>query len=133
MVYGTKGIISCSQPLATTAGLEILRKGGNAGLLYFSRCSGQGCIENMTQPMPLSQHPLLLMSRSPDLVGSEGLLAQTSILIVFNSLHSDAFCLFYDAATKTVKPVKALNGSGRSPAKLTQGHARSRAWPRTYP
>jgi gamma-glutamyltranspeptidase / glutathione hydrolase len=30
-VYGTKGIVSSSQPLATAAGLEILRKGGNAG------------------------------------------------------------------------------------------------------
>lgn len=31
VVYGTKGIVSSSQPLATAAGLEILRKGGNAG------------------------------------------------------------------------------------------------------
>ncbi|KAF9455036.1 gamma-glutamyltranspeptidase [Macrolepiota fuliginosa MF-IS2] len=30
VVYGTKGIVSSSQPLATAAGLEILRKGGNA-------------------------------------------------------------------------------------------------------
>lgn len=59
VVYGTKGIVSCSQPLAAAAGLEILRKGGNAGLLYFSMCPGQGCTEFMTQPMPLSQHPLL--------------------------------------------------------------------------
>ncbi len=31
-VYGTKGLVSSSQPLATEAGLEILRKGGNAGV-----------------------------------------------------------------------------------------------------
>lgn len=31
-VYGTKGVVSSSQPLATEAGLEILRKGGNAGV-----------------------------------------------------------------------------------------------------
>ena len=31
VVYGTKGIVASSQPLATEAGLEILRKGGNAG------------------------------------------------------------------------------------------------------
>ncbi|KXN83920.1 Putative gamma-glutamyltransferase YwrD [Leucoagaricus sp. SymC.cos] len=30
VVYGTKGVVSCSQPLAVEAGLEILRKGGNA-------------------------------------------------------------------------------------------------------
>jgi gamma-glutamyltranspeptidase/glutathione hydrolase len=34
VVYGTKGVVSSSQPLATEAGLEILRAGGNAGELY---------------------------------------------------------------------------------------------------
>ncbi|KAF8335010.1 gamma-glutamyltranspeptidase [Cantharellus anzutake] len=29
-VYGTKGMVACSQPLAAEAGLEILRRGGNA-------------------------------------------------------------------------------------------------------
>lgn len=33
----------------------------------------------------------------------------------------DAFCLFYDAQSKTVK---AFNGSGRSPEKLTIDYAR---------
>lgn len=36
VVYGTKGIVSSSQPLATEAGLEILRKGGNAGAIHCS-------------------------------------------------------------------------------------------------
>ncbi|CAF0903400.1 unnamed protein product, partial [Adineta ricciae] len=30
VVYGTNGIVASSQPLACEAGLEILRKGGNA-------------------------------------------------------------------------------------------------------
>ncbi|CAE6480413.1 unnamed protein product [Rhizoctonia solani] len=30
VVYGKKGVVSCTQPLAVEAGLEILRKGGNA-------------------------------------------------------------------------------------------------------
>lgn len=30
-VYGTKGVVAASQPLAVEAGLEILRAGGNAG------------------------------------------------------------------------------------------------------
>lgn len=38
VVYGVKGIVSSSQPLATEAGLEILRKGGNAGAILF-RCN----------------------------------------------------------------------------------------------
>ncbi|KAG8720092.1 hypothetical protein FRC08_001193 [Ceratobasidium sp. 394] len=29
-IYGKKGVVACSQPLAAEAGLEILRKGGNA-------------------------------------------------------------------------------------------------------
>jgi len=38
VVYGIKGIVSSSQPLATEAGLEILRKGGNAGIHDFALC-----------------------------------------------------------------------------------------------
>jgi gamma-glutamyltranspeptidase / glutathione hydrolase len=38
-------------------------------------------------------------------------------------LHSDAFCLYFDATTKKVS---AMNGSGRSPAKLTIDYMRSR-------
>lgn len=43
-VYGTKGVVAASQPLAVEAGLEILRKGGNAGeswrlLLAWSPCA----------------------------------------------------------------------------------------------
>jgi gamma-glutamyltranspeptidase/glutathione hydrolase len=34
VVYSTKGIIAASQPLAVDAGLEILRKGGNAGVSF---------------------------------------------------------------------------------------------------
>lgn len=32
VVYGTRGIVACSQPLAAQAGLEILNKGGNASM-----------------------------------------------------------------------------------------------------
>lgn len=33
-VYGRKGVVSCTQPLAAEAGLEVLRKGGNAGVYF---------------------------------------------------------------------------------------------------
>ncbi|KAF5384853.1 hypothetical protein D9615_001503 [Tricholomella constricta] len=88
VVYGTKGMVACSQPLAAEAGLEILRKGGNAA----DAAVATSAALNVTEPSCCG-------------------------------IGGDAFCLFYDAATKTVK---ALNGSGRSPEKLTLDYARSR-------
>jgi gamma-glutamyltranspeptidase/glutathione hydrolase len=32
VVHSTKGIVSCTQPLAAAAGVEILKKGGNAAV-----------------------------------------------------------------------------------------------------
>ncbi|KAE9408215.1 gamma-glutamyltranspeptidase [Gymnopus androsaceus JB14] len=88
VVYGTKGIVSSSQPLATEAGLEILRKGGNAA----DAAVATSAALNVTEPSCCG-------------------------------IGGDAFCLFFDAKTKQVK---ALNGSGHSPEKLTLEYARSR-------
>ncbi|RPD64873.1 gamma-glutamyltranspeptidase [Lentinus tigrinus ALCF2SS1-6] len=87
VVYGSKGMVAASQPLAVEAGLEILRKGGNAA----DAAVATSAALNVTEPSCCG-------------------------------IGGDAFCLFYDAKAKTVK---ALNGSGRSPAKLTIDHARS--------
>ncbi|KAK7694906.1 hypothetical protein QCA50_002094 [Cerrena zonata] len=87
VVYGTKGVVSSSQPLATEAGLEILRKGGNAA----DAAVATSAALNVTEPSCCG-------------------------------IGGDAFCLFYDAKTKEVK---ALNGSGHSPAKLTIDYVRS--------
>ncbi|KAG7450642.1 gamma-glutamyltranspeptidase [Guyanagaster necrorhizus] len=88
VVYGTKGIVSSSQPLATEAGLEILRKGGNAA----DAAVATSAALNVTEPSCCG-------------------------------IGGDAFCLFYDAKTKQVK---ALNGSGRSPQKLTLEYVQQR-------
>ncbi len=45
------------------------------------------------------------------------------LTVSVNRLSRDVFCLFYDAKTKQVK---ALDGSGHSPEKLTIEHVRSR-------
>ena len=45
-VYGTKGIVATSQPLATAAGLEILSKGGNAA----DAAVAAGAALNVTEP-----------------------------------------------------------------------------------
>ncbi|GJJ08790.1 hypothetical protein Clacol_003009 [Clathrus columnatus] len=88
VVYGTKGIVSSSQPLACEAGLEILRKGGNA----VDAAVATSAALNITEPSCCG-------------------------------IGGDAFCLFYDVKTKTIK---ALNGSGRAPAKLSIDYMRSR-------
>lgn len=88
VVYGTKGIVASSQPLATEAGLEILRKGGNAA----DAAVATSAALNVTEPSCCG-------------------------------IGGDAFCLFYNAKTKTVK---ALNGSGRAPAQLDIDYALSR-------
>lgn len=88
VVYGTKGVVSSSQPLATEAGLDILRKGGNAA---DAAVATAGAL-NVTEPSSCG-------------------------------IGGDAFCLFYDATTRSVK---ALNGSGRAPGKLSIEYLRSR-------
>ncbi|KAI0067789.1 gamma-glutamyltranspeptidase [Artomyces pyxidatus] len=88
VVYGTKGVVSSSQPLATEAGLEILRKGGNAA----DAAVATSAALNVTEPSCCG-------------------------------IGGDAFCLFYDAKSKVVK---ALNGSGHSPEKLTIDYMRQR-------
>ncbi|KJA25753.1 hypothetical protein HYPSUDRAFT_37218 [Hypholoma sublateritium FD-334 SS-4] len=95
VVYGTKGMVSSSQPLATEAGLEILRKGGNAA----DAAVATSVALNVTEPSCCG-------------------------------IGGDAFCLFYDAKTKTVK---ALNGSGRAPAKLDIDYALSRGLKQSIP
>ncbi|KAJ7125698.1 gamma-glutamyltranspeptidase [Mycena crocata] len=88
VVYSTKGIVAASQPLAVEAGLEILRKGGNAA----DAAVATSAALNVTEPSCCG-------------------------------IGGDAFCLFYDAKSKTVK---ALNGSGHSPQKLTLDYLRER-------
>ncbi|PPQ62973.1 hypothetical protein CVT24_006079 [Panaeolus cyanescens] len=88
VVYGTKGIVSSSQPLATEAGLEILRKGGNAA----DAAVATSAALNVTEPSCCG-------------------------------IGGDAFCLFYDAKTKSVR---ALNGSGRAPKRLDIDYLNSR-------
>ncbi|TFK36827.1 gamma-glutamyltranspeptidase [Crucibulum laeve] len=95
VVYGTKGVVSSSQPLATAAGLEILAKGGNAA----DAAVATSAALNVTEPSCCG-------------------------------IGGDAFCLFYDASTKTVK---ALNGSGRSPEKLTLDHTTKLGFTRRIP
>ncbi|KAI7897460.1 gamma-glutamyltranspeptidase [Cokeromyces recurvatus] len=85
-VYGTHAMVASSQPLATQAGIDILKKGGNAA----DAAVAIAAVLNVTEP------------------GSTG-------------IGGDAFCLFFDAKTGTVK---GLNGSGSTPAALTLDYLR---------
>jgi len=123
VVYGTKGIVSSSQPLATQVGLGILDKGGNAGKWSTSWCCAIWCNAHFSTSWCCSSgicgskcnRTLLLWDRRVRILWSRK----------FWVWHKDrdAFCLFYNANTKVIK---ALNGSGRAPAKLTIEHLRSR-------
>jgi len=86
VVYGTKGVIACSQVLAAQAGMDILNKGGNAA----DAAVAISAALNVTEP-------------------------------TYCGVGGDAFCLFWDAESKSVK---ALNGSGLSPERLTIEHVR---------
>ncbi|KAI9022834.1 nucleophile aminohydrolase [Phycomyces nitens] len=85
-VYGTHAMVASTQPLATQAGIDILKRGGNAA----DAAVAVAAALNVTEP------------------GSTG-------------IGGDAFCLYYDAKSKTVR---GLNGSGRTPAALTLEHIR---------
>ncbi|XP_064477793.1 glutathione hydrolase-like YwrD proenzyme isoform X2 [Ornithodoros turicata] len=80
-VLGLNGCVSTDQPLATTAALEILRKGGNA---VDAAIAGVAVLQ-VIQPYA-------------------------------TGIGGDCFCLFYDGSQKRVK---CINGSGKSPSKLT--------------
>lgn len=86
VVIAPTAAVASSQPLATEAGLSVLRAGGTA---------------------------------------ADAAVAVAAALQVTQAcstgLGGDAFCLFYDATTGTVR---AYNGSGRSPAALTLDQAR---------
>lgn len=100
-------MISSSQPLATQAGLEILHKGGNAA----DAAVAISAALNVTEPSCCGIGGFVVFS------------LLCIALITHPHEHSDAFCLFYDAKTKKIK---AINGSGHSPEKLTIDFIRRR-------
>lgn len=86
-VLSTHGMCCTSQPLASEAGLRILKAGGNAADAAVAAVAAL----NVTEACMCG-------------------------------LGGDAFCLYYDASTKTVR---GLNGSGRAPQALTLETARA--------
>lgn len=99
VVHSTRGIVTTSSPLATEAGLQILREGGNAAVSL--AVSNQICRQSM-QIDAKSQDAAIAAAAVLNLVDPS-----------MTGIGGDAFCLFYRAKTRKVH---ALNGSGRSPA-----------------
>lgn len=109
VVHSTKGIVSSSSPLATEAGLQILREGGNAAV--------------STVVFELYWMFTLLSSRgltSLTLKAQDAVVAAAAVLNLVDpsmtGIGGDAFCLYYEAEARKVH---ALNGSGRSAAQAT--------------
>lgn len=88
VVHSTKGIVSCTQPLAARAGIKVLEAGGNAADAAVATAAAL----NVCEPMA-------------------------------TGIGGDLFCLFYDASTKRIR---ALNGTGRSPAALSLAEVREK-------
>lgn len=122
-VYSTKGIVSCSQPLAAEAGLEILRKGGNAGMsLWVVQLSIVFSLSDSQADAAVATSVALNVTE-PSCCGIGGSASFFAAYTITDYTERDAFCLFYDAQTKVVK---ALNGSGRAPKRLTLDYLRKR-------
>lgn len=102
-VHSSKGIVSCSQPLAAACGIKILEQGGNCAVR-----SG-----------PISTSSLYLITDTfPKKDAAVAVAAAQNVTEpAMSGVGGDMFCLFFDAKSKTVN---AVNGSGRSPALLTR-------------
>lgn len=128
VVFGRKGIVSASQPLAVEAGLEILRKGGNAGacVVHYLLLRSLSLKYSILSPWLDSRCRRRDLRRAKRYRTVQLRYWRVSCDCMRNGVGwlndcRDAFCLFYDAQSKTVK---AFNGSGRSPEKLTIDYAR---------
>ena len=82
MIVAEHGIVATSQPLAAQAGLDILKRGGNAA----DAAVAAGAVMGVVEPMSCG-------------------------------IGGDLFVIYWDNKTKKLY---GLNGSGRSPYKLTR-------------
>jgi gamma-glutamyltranspeptidase/glutathione hydrolase len=98
VVHGTKGIVSTTSPLATEAGLRILRAGGNAAV-----------------SPSITRFPFSTLYLANHLLQDAAIAAAAVLNLVdpsMTGIGGDAFALFY--STGPGASVHAVNGSGRS-------------------
>ena len=129
VVYGTKGMVSSSQPLATEAGLEILRKGGNAGTYYHFIINPTFPFDNferlwIMQRMPLWPRLLHWMWLNLVAVVSEGKFTQFYAAYRLQYLHFMPEMHFVYSTMPKRKPWKHWTG----PAVLQQNLTLTMRW-----
>ena len=106
---------ACTQACATAAGVEVLQKGGNAADAAVAMAAALAVSEVRPHHPHTNIHAHTYIHTHIHITHRDLIRLTARPQPTSTGLGGDAFFLYYDAATQSVK---ALNGSGRTPGNL---------------